>query len=292
MPALQCKNMQGRGMPFGSVSRVAGLCAALALLAWSAQLARARVTPAPARPLRVLIVGNSYTRFNLLPHLLARLSAAVPGGPRLLVDAEARSGFSLRMHLRAGQVLPRIRNGHYDAVVLQAHSLSAVDHPAELVQDAERFKRAIDAAGARTVLYETWPRHPSARLYRRHPLVHSFEQMAGRVDATYADLALHLGAQLAPIGSAFERALATEPALVLWGPDGSHPTLAGSFLAACVLYGAIASEDPRASSYVPPTMCQDRAELIEALAEATLAGADVAPCAAPAAPDVPVAATP
>jgi dihydroorotate dehydrogenase len=59
-------------------------------------------------PLRVLIVGNSYTRFNLLTHLVHRLSVSVAGGPHLLVDAEARSGFSLGMHLRARQVLPRI----------------------------------------------------------------------------------------------------------------------------------------------------------------------------------------
>jgi hypothetical protein len=240
-----------------------------------------RASETPERRLRVLIIGNSYTRFNLLPHLIQSLAAAVPGGPHLLVDAEARSGFSLRMHWRAGQALARIRSGHYGFVVLQAHSLSAVDHPAELAQDTERFKQAVDATRGRTVLYETWARHPSAHLYRRHPALHSFAQMAERLDAEYAALTQQTGAQLAPVGSAFERAWGSAPGLVLWGPDGSHPTLAGSFLAACVLYGTITGEDPRLSGYAPKWMPKDRAEQIKLVAAQTL----FAPHAAPAAVD-------
>jgi hypothetical protein len=260
------------------------LASGLLLIALTSAVPRVRATLSPSPGLRVLIVGNSYTRFNVLPRLLQRLAGGVPGGVRLLVDAEARSGFSLRTHLRAGQALARIQSGHYSHVVLQAHSLSAVDHPAELAADTERFKRAIDAVHARTVLYETWARHPSARLYRKHPLVHSFEQMASRIDDTYAGLAFALGAQLAPIGSAFEHGLISDPEVALWGPDGSHPTLAGSFLAACVLYGSITGEDPRASSYVPLTMSAANAQLIKGLAADTLTVPHLEPTPDPANP--------
>jgi hypothetical protein len=257
-----------------------GLLAAISCLA---PAARASIAPSPT--LRVLIVGNSYTRFNVFPRLLQRLAAGVPGGVRMLVDAEARSGFSLRMHLRGGQALPRIRAGHYSHVVLQAHSMSAIDHPSELAADVERFKQTADQVHARTVLYETWPRHPGARLYRKHPLVHSYEDMAGRVEHTYAEIAQQLGAVLAPIGSAFEHAFSSEPELAVWGPDGSHPTLAGSFLAACVLYGSITGEDPRASTYVPLTMPADHAQRIKAIAADTLAIPVPEPAAEPAEPE-------
>ncbi len=249
--------------------RALGLCG---VLVWTLSGSTTSASSAGMRaehPLRVLIVGNSYTRFNVLPHLLQRLSAGVQGGVRLHVDAEARNGYSLRTHLRAGEAMARIRSGHYGYVVLQGHSLSAIDHPAELAKDAERFKRVIDATHGRTVLYETWARHPSARLYRKHPLVHSFGEMAARVDATYTQLAQHTGAELAPVGSAFERALANDPDLRLWGPDGSHPTLAGSFLAACVLYATITNEDPRLSGYVPRGMPREHAELIKEIAAQT-----------------------
>lgn len=265
------------------------MAAALVVGVWFAGGVRASAPESP-RPLRVLVVGNSYTRFNLLHRLLEHVANSVPFGTRLRVDAEARNGYSLRMHLQAGLALARIRGGHYDYVVLQDHSLRAVDHPSEMAEDAARFTRAIEASGARAVLYETWPRHPDARLYRKHPWLHSYEQMAGRIDATYNGLAQKLRVTLAPIGSAFERGLGTEPSLALVGPDGSHPTIAGSFLAACVLYGSILSADPRATGYAPPFMAEERASALKELAHEALAerarqlANEEKPAAAPAAP--------
>src|SRR5262245_24090696 len=49
---------------------------------------------ASRKPLRVLLVGNSYTNFNLLHMLIERIGESA-GGPRLHVEAEARPGFSL-----------------------------------------------------------------------------------------------------------------------------------------------------------------------------------------------------
>jgi hypothetical protein len=166
--------------------------------------------------------------------------------------------------------------------VLQDHSLRAIDHPEAFMRDAERFKRVIDAAHARTVLYETWPRHPSSRLYRKHPTVHSFGQMAERLDRAYAELAHDTDAALAKVGGAFERALASDPELTLWGPDGSHPTLSGSFLTACVLYATITGEDPRLASYAPPGISPERALRIKAIAAETALGKE--PAAPPADP--------
>src|SRR5687768_7525920 len=72
----------------------ARLALAVALLASLGSAAASRVhataaTDAPLAPQRVLLIGNSYTRFNVMPRLLARLSEEVPGARRLAVDAEA-----------------------------------------------------------------------------------------------------------------------------------------------------------------------------------------------------------
>ena len=209
----------------------------------------------PNRPeLRVLMIGNSYTMHHTLHTLLQRVAASVAQGPQIIVDAEAHGGYSLRNHLRGRSALAKIRSGHYTHVVLQGHSLSALDRRSELEADAERFKQAIDAASGHTVFYATWARSPEARIYLRHPVVHSFEEMTQLVSSTYSDLSKRLGAELAPVGRAFERSLIRYPKLALWAADGSHPTLAGSYLAACVLYAAISGTDPRAAEYVPPGM--------------------------------------
>jgi hypothetical protein len=227
--------------------------------------------------LRVLLIGNSYTLSHTLHLLLQRVAAGVAGGPPLRVDVEARGGYSLHSHWRAGQALARIRSGRYTHVVLQGHSLSALDHLEQLQGDAEHFKQAIDSASGHTVLYATWPRSPEASLYRTHKLVHSFADMAERVANTYSGLSQRLGAGLAPVGRAFERALVQHPSLALWAPDGSHPTLAGSYMAACVLYGTLTSEDPRASSYLPPGLSQAQADLVRTVAAESVAAQRSAP---------------
>jgi hypothetical protein len=225
------------------------------------------------KTIRVLMVGNSYTMHHSLHVMLQRLAAHVEGGPRMIVDAVAHGGYSLSNHLRTGQALQRIRAGHYTHVVLQGHSMSAVDHPDKLIADAKRFKQAIDAAEGQTVFYATWARSPEVRLYRTHKSVRSFAQMSMLVSSTYFELSSLLNAGLAPVGSAFERALIEHPKLTLWGSDGSHPSLAGSYMAACVLYGAITGIDPNLTDYIPNGMKADDAVLVRVVAARSLAAA-------------------
>lgn len=226
-----------------------------------------------SRTIRVLLVGNSYTMHHSLHAMLQRLAGQVEGGPRMTVDAVAHGGYSLSNHLRTGQALARIRAGHYTHVVLQGHSMSAVDHPDKLIADAKRFKQAIDAAAGQTVFYATWARSPEVRLYRTHKSVRSFAQMSMLVSSTYFELSSLLRAGLAPVGSAFERALVEHPRLGLWGSDGSHPSVAGSYMAACVLYGAITGLDPSMTRYVPTSMKSEDAELVRNVAARALSAA-------------------
>jgi hypothetical protein len=230
-------------------------------------------TDSESKTVRILLVGNSYTMHHSLHVMLQRLASHVEGGPRVIVDAVAHGGYSLSNHLQKGQALTRIRAGHYTHVVLQGHSMSAVDHPDKLIADAKRFKQAIDAAAGQTVFYATWARSPEVRLYRTHKSVRSFAQMSMLVSSTYFELSSLLRAGLAPVGSAFERALVEHPKLTLWGADGSHPSLAGSYMAACVLYGAITGVDPGRTSYIPNGMKQDDAELVRGVAARSLAAA-------------------
>jgi hypothetical protein len=206
---------------------------------------------------------------DLLHMLIERVADAAPG-PRLHVDVEARGGYSLRMHWKSRAALMKIRNGHYSHVVLQGHSLSAIDHPDELAEDAERFHSAITASGSRTVLYETWARKPNTSLYKKHTVVRTFDDMVGRIDTAYSGIARRLHAELAPVGGAFVRAWKSEPAVAVWGSDGSHPTLAGSYLAACVLYGAITGRDPRESNWAPFPIDARLGAQLRSVASATL----------------------
>ena len=66
-------------------------------------------------------------------------------------------------------------------------------------------------------------------------------------------------------------ALAAAPELQLYRADRTHPTLAGSFLAACVLYGAITGGDTRAAVYTPYELDPASATALKQIAAEALA---------------------
>src|SRR6188508_3464473 len=76
-------------------------CSALAWLLVSGSVADARGDA--KRAMRVLLIGNSYTQANLMPHLLGRLSESVRGARPLNVEAVVKGGYTLRQHLELGE---------------------------------------------------------------------------------------------------------------------------------------------------------------------------------------------
>ncbi len=248
-----------------------GLLAVLAtlMLADSAGLARA-ADEHGVRPLRVLFVGNSYTNFNLMPVLIRRIAASGPSPVALEVRSAARPGFTIRRHWQRRRALALIKSGQFTHVVLQGHSLDPVERPEEFEAYMLRFKQAVDAAGAQTVLYQTWARHPSDSLYRVHPTLRSVDVMHSSVAGAYRRLSVRMGARLAPVGAAWRRSLLTYPEIRLHRPDGSHPNWAGTFLAACVIYGAIAEQDPAQTTYWPVEVGPERAARLRNVATEAL----------------------
>jgi hypothetical protein len=72
--------------------------------------------------------------------------------------------------------------------------------------------------------------------------------------------------------------LLLHPQLSLDRKDATHPTMAGSFLAACVLYGTLSGADPRRSGYVPYELEGADAELVKRIAAETLAAPSDSNC--------------
>ena len=60
-----------------------------------------------------------------------------------------------------------------------------------------------------------------------------------------------------PAGLAFARAIGKQPELNLYAPDKRHPSLAGTYLASCVVFAALTGRSPVGNTYLatidPPT---------------------------------------
>jgi hypothetical protein len=183
------------------------------------------------RDLSVLFVGNSFTARNDVPGLVARLAEA--RGRTLTHRLISAGGASLRRHWNAGEARRALDSARYDVVVLQEQSTLPVKNAARMRENVALFDAAIRAAGARTALYMTWARRA--------------EPQNQRVIAdAYTAIGEELGALVAPVGLAWGRFVAGHASPDLYDRDGSHPSLAGSFLAACVLYATLFGDRPPA----------------------------------------------
>jgi hypothetical protein len=198
-------------------------------------------------PLKVLFVGNSFTARNDLPGLITRLAEV--RGQALEHRLIQAGGASLRAHWNAGRAAEAIRDGGYDSVVLQEQSTLPVKNAARMHENVRLFDGVIGAAGAKTVLYMTWAR-----------LNAPGSQQA--ITDAYTAVGEELGATVVPVGVAWERFLRDNDEPVLHDRDQSHPTVAGSYLAACVFLAALFRESPVGIDVeVPGLSAGDRAAL-------------------------------
>ncbi|MFL5243435.1 MAG: DUF4886 domain-containing protein [Gemmataceae bacterium] len=179
--------------------------------------------------LRVLFIGNSFTARNDLPGLIARLAAA--RGKTLHHRLLSASGASLRRHWNAGQALQAIKDGRYDYVVLQEQSTLPIKNAKRMHENVRLFDEAIRASAAKLALYMTWAR-------RNAP-----DSQQAITDA-YTSIGRELDATIVPVGLAWQRFLSEHEQPVLHDRDMSHPTLAGSYLAACVFLAVLFQENP------------------------------------------------
>jgi hypothetical protein len=180
-------------------------------------------------PIRILFIGNSFTQRNNLPGLLCELAAA--RGLTVKHELISEGGASLRTHWNAGKAGEAIATSDYDYVVLQEQSTLPVKNAQRMAENVRLFDAEIRRAKSRTVLYMTWARE------------HAPETQQTIADA-YNALGQELSAIVVPVGLAWRDFVSQQKTPVLYDRDQSHPTLAGSYLAACVFLGTLLKENP------------------------------------------------
>ena len=188
---------------------------------------RTRKSPTPS--LNVLFIGNSFTARNNLPDLVAQLAEA--DGSRLDHKLITAGGASLRMHWNKGIAQKAIAGENFDYVVLQEQSTLPIKNPTRMHENVRLFDDVIESAGSKTALYMTWARKQAPETQQQ-------------ITDAYMSISRELGATLIPAGVAWARFLEEHCTPVLHDRDQSHPTLAGSYLAACVAYAVLFSISP------------------------------------------------
>ncbi len=191
------------------------------------------------QPAKVLFVGNSFTYYNdsLHKHYRQLIWAS---GIHTRETARSRimtiSGGHLPEH--AGGFEHVLSGDDWDVVVMQGHSLGPIsaDTAEPFRAAARKFAGIAREQGTRPVFFMTWA-------YSDKP------EMTAQLDKAYTDIGRELDAEVVPVGLAFATVSKDRPDIALRIEDARHPSLAGTYLAACTFFAALYQQSPEGLDY-------------------------------------------
>ena len=221
------------------------------------------------RPLRILFVGNSYTHANGLPSMVRNIAGSAGGRP-VETGMVAMDSASLGELWAMERPRAALASGRWDIAVFQEHSAWTVspDRAAASALSFRLWAAEARSRGARPAVYGTWPERPGSPLYAGGPgsPMRGYASMLAAIRTGAPPAARAAGAELVPVGDLWDAALRRDPGVVLWHPDGHHPSVAGTYLAALGLARALAGTDPSKVAWRPDGMDGRLAEILRGVA--------------------------
>ena len=212
----------------------------------------------------VMMMGNSYTSANSLASLVEGVMDAE--GYNATVQSVTSGGMKLPAHWQnvntsGDQWNTTLRGASWDYVVLQDQSqvpsFPTTDVAWQQSKDAAvNLSDAIEDEGAETMLFMTWGYRDGDSL---NSFNNNFTTMQSRLTEGYTRYAENISnagnsVWIAPVGLAYKTvhdavvADGDDPTVSgnlfydLYASDGSHPSLSGSYLAACVFHSSTTGE--------------------------------------------------
>lgn len=216
---------------------------------------RPSVTEPAASPQALLWIGNSFFYYNNSMHNhLGRLVNAAGSGMRVRSTSVTVSGSGLDWHDVESLMRPNglgrysfvgdneIRfnkpGRQYDTAIMMDCSQCPVHPQLQPVfhDTARKHAETLRRHGVQPVLFMSWA-------YQDKP------DMIKDLAEQYTIAGNANQALVIPAGLAFAAALGLQPELQLYAPDKRHPSLAGTYLAACTTFATLYGRSPVGLSY-------------------------------------------
>lgn len=203
---------------------------------------------------KVLFLGNSYTASNDLPNLVSEMATST--GDVLEYDSNTPGGHRFINHASNVTTLNKINSNNWDFVTLQAQSqetsLGQTQMENEVFPYASQLVDAIRANNScsQPLFYMTWGReNGDASNCDFLPWVCTYEGMDDVIRNTYVFMAEENTSEVSPVGAVWRYLRENHSEIDLYSGDGSHPSLNGSYAAACTFYTMIYKKDPTLISW-------------------------------------------
>ncbi|MDG1310562.1 MAG: hypothetical protein P8P26_00690 [Porticoccaceae bacterium] len=221
---------------------------------------------------RILFVGNSYLYYNDSLHNHVRRMAAerFPENAKLSVYKSATIGGSKLSHHNLHYLMGTENIGvkrNFELVILQGGSSEPLseDSRQAFYHQVEEKAGIIRAKGSEIALYMT---HAYVEPHKA-----SDSNMINLIKRTYLKAGDDNNILVIPVGLAFARAYERYPDLRLHKVfDGSHPSLLGTYLAACVVFASIFNSSSVGLTYdYFDTISDDNKIVLQDIADKTVA---------------------
>ncbi len=215
---------------------------------------------------RVLFLGNSYTSVNNLPQLVAQAAQSV--GDTLHFDSYTPGGYTLQDHGQDNSATNKIKNQTWDYIVLQGQSQEPITKTGKFNGGAKSLNNIANQHNSCsvTMLYVTWGRkNGDAANCAKFPVMCTYQGMDTTLRNNYYDLAADINAEVSPVSVVWQYLRSNHPGIDLYQSDDSHPSLAGSYAAACCFYTTIFKKDPSLISYNPGLSAADASTIRSAV---------------------------
>lgn len=201
----------------------------------------------------VLFIGNSFTFMNDMPFMFRDIAAS--NGRNVHVDTVIEGGKDFKYHASNPETYQVIRSRKWDYVIIQGHS-NELTHPDPKVDaNSLPFARQIvdsirgNSMCTQVILYMTWGYKNGNAEWSA---INTYELMQQRIRNQYLRFADLLDTRVSPVGEVWKSLRANYPELNLYHPDKMHPSIYGSYAAACTFYAAVFGESPLRNSAILP----------------------------------------
>ena len=189
-------------------------------------------------PLRVLLIGNSFTYYNngLISSMIAQLTGAE-------VVTRAVAAANLHDYVTSAsnvgtQVISDLNQGGWDFVVIQEQSTRAIDNYSGYLSDLSNLAQRARNGGATPVIYATWAYNGDGSVDGASQRGISLQTMNQQLQSAFSRAAASISAPISNVGQAFaNRGYSSS----LYSSDSKHPSSLGSELAGQIIARTISS---------------------------------------------------
>ena len=220
---------------------------------------------------KVCFLGNSYTYVNDMPGIVESIATA--DGNTLVKDQNTPGGYTLNGHSTNVTSLAKISSNTWDYVVLQDQSqfpsFPYAQTSVDVFPKAVILSDSIHSANecAIPLFFNTWGREIGDPQWDS---INTFEKMNNRLFNAYDFMANENNGKLSPVGIGFRHVFDDASLLVshadLYSSDGSHPSIYGSYLAACIFYNVIFEATPVENTFLPNGITNSQAFYLQEVA--------------------------